>query len=683
MDLHARLVARPCSSPRCGREARRISPVSFTIGEPPDREDLDKYPKVGRQHVLASRGVRVPPGVVLDLERARAVLRADSGDSDDRAVVWVREQFAQGRTLIARSAGSREDREHTSGAGLGMSLPGIRDFAGLESALAIIEAHGRTLVAFGQFASERTLMLIQREVVRRALLVVVRGGEPGDRFYVEVHGPDAGPEPLAEGRSPDWAGLLGEWDDESRERVEQLATEVAASESGPHGADLEIVVDPSGEPWLVQARPLTTPLHPGWPAFSEAVAREGQQKHMRGSLLLDGEHNPAPLSPAHAWVMRRLATLRPGKSGDPVILAGWLYVRTLPRELGRSSPDSPIAPSSPISPISPIMGIYDALGWLRDQALPKARADFEAFTATLEQRPSLRQALAHAEELFIAMIDDYVDRLVPARKQALRETASRPLDDVGTPLTLRARAHFLDVLPAVWDVASPSLAELLDDEAGDDDDSELPANPAAAARLLGEWDDHLFALGLAPLRELWRYAAQRLDLDEPSVFMLGGDELLELDDDPLALGNAEELERELARRALTLVTQAQLDPPSRIIDGQPLPHPFGGRMRGLALGESFEGPIAQRRDLRELLADPPSPGAVLCIPSLTAQAAVALAHLGVKAVCTEYGGALAHGALMARELGLSALIGCHGCTRLREGTHVRLDTRARRLVAID
>lgn len=244
--------------------------MSFTIGDTPDRDDLDNYPKVGRQHVLASRGVRVPPGVVLDLERARAVLRAANSDSDDHAVVWVREQFAAGHTLIARSAGCREDREHTSGAGLGMSLPGIRDFAGLESALAIIEAHGRTLVSqpvereasphagFGQFAAERTLMLIQREVVRRALLVVVRGGEPGDRFYVEVHGRDAGPEPLAEGRSPEWAGLLGEWDDDSRDRVASLAAEVAASEGGTHGADLEIVVDPSGEPWLVQARPLTT-----------------------------------------------------------------------------------------------------------------------------------------------------------------------------------------------------------------------------------------------------------------------------------------------------------------------------------------------------------------------------------------------------------------------------------------
>lgn len=645
--------------------------MSFTIGETPDRDDLDAYPKVGRQHALASRGVRVPPGVVLDLARARELLRPAARDEDDPAVRWVREQFAAGHTLIARSAGCREDREHTSGAGLGMSLPGIRDMAGLEAALAIIEAHGRTLVGVGNFACERTLMLIQREIIRRALLVVVRGGAPGDRFYLEAHGPKAGPEPLAEGRSPDWAGPLSEWHDDSRPRVEVLARSVAASEGGPHGADLEIVVDPSGEPWLVQARPLTTPLYPGWPAFSDAVARSGQQKHMRGSLLLDGEHNPAPLSPAHAWVMRRLGALRPGKAGDPVVLAGWLYMRKLPREVGHDG--------------GGVMGVYEALAWLRDEALPQARAEYERFCEWLDDdRPGLQAGLERAEQLFLAMIDNYVDRLVPARKLALRTVAERPAEELegGTPLTLRARAHFLDVLPAVWDVASPSLAELLDDDAGDDDDLELPANEAAAARLLGEWDDHLFALGLAPLRELWRYAARRLEFDEQRVFLLGGDELVALDENPLALGDADELEQEFERRGAMLAAQERLDPPSRIIDGQPLPHPFGGRLRGLALGVTFEGPIAQRRDLRELLADPPDPDAVLCIPSLTAQAAVALSRLGIKAVCTEYGGALAHGALMARELGLSALIGCHGCTRLREGTQVRLDTRARRLVAI-
>lgn len=646
--------------------------MSFTIGEIPDRDDLGDYPKVARQHALAARGVRVPPGVVLDLARARAVVRAALDGDRDKMIAWVNEQFTLGHTLIARSAGSREDREHTSGAGLGMSIPGIRDLAQLEGALALIEAHGRTIEGVGNLHSERTLMLIQREVPRRALLVVVRGGEPGDRFYVETHGPNAGPEPLAEGRSPSWAGLLCDWDDDSRERVASLAAQVAASEGGAHGVDLEIVVDPTGEPWLVQARPLTAPLHPGWSAFSEAVAREGQQKHMRGSLLFDGEHNPAPLSPAHTWVMRRLASLRPGTSGDPVVLAGWLYVRVLPRGLG----------SAVGSDAQPVMSVHEALEWLRDEALPNARVMLADYAALLEREPTIQVALERAEALFLGMIDAYVGRLVPARKAGLARVAADPYTpQPDTPLTLRARAHFLDVLPAVWDIASPSLADLLDDVDADEQDEPLPRSEAAAVGLLGEWDDHLFACGLAPLRMLWRYAARRLDIEEASVFFLDGGELGALDEDPLALGDVDELERELDRRRLLLESQRQLDPPSRIIDGQPLPHPCGGQLRGLAIGASFEGPIAQRRDLRELLADPPPAGAVLCIPALTAQAAVALSRLGIQAVCTEYGGALAHGALMARELGLSALIGCHGCTRLAEGTQVRVDTRARRLVA--
>jgi hypothetical protein len=163
------------------------------------------------------------------------------------------------------------------------------------------------------------------------------------------------------------------------------------------------------------------------------------------------------------------------------------------------------------------------------------------------------------------------------------------------------------------------------------------------------------------------------------VFLLGGGELVALDENRDALGPLASL---LDTRARTWAEQAQLDPPAQLLDGHPLPRPVGGLLRGLAIGESFEGPVVQRRGLRDLLSDPPPAGAVLCMPALTAQAAVALHELGVRAVCTEYGGALAHGVLMARELGLSALIGCHGCTRLREGTQVRLDTRARRLVAI-
>lgn len=652
--------------------------MSFRIGETPDRDDLDHYPKVARQHALAAQGFAVPPGVVVDLATARALAWAEepgggSEGPEDEAVAWVREQFASGHSLIARSAGSREDRSKASGAGLGMSVPRIRDARALVGALALIEAHGRTLVDVGRFTSERTLMLIQREVPRRALLVVVRGGAADDRFYVEMHGHMAGPEPLAEGRSPDWAGPLRDWADPARAAVEALATEVAAREAGPHGADLEIVVDHEDRPWLVQARPLTAPLEPGWPAFAAAVAAEGKTGELRGSLILDGEHNPTPLSPAHAWVMQRLRELRPEKAGDPVVLAGWLYVRTLPRDL-----DEPRGLDDRMT--IEILSARKALAWLCDDALPKARAGLSELDRLLtpgSSAPSVGEALERAEALFLSMIDAYVGRLVPARAAALARTASMPdaarTDD---PLTLRARAEFLDVLPAVWDIASPSLAELLDDAGPDAGASELPSNEAEAARLLGEWDDHLFACGLAPLRRAWLYAADRLGLDRERVFLLSGAELIALDGDRQAIAD---LDAQLDARAAQLEAQRRLDPPSRILDGHPLPHPFGGRLRGLAIGDSFAGPVAQRRDLRDLLADPPPPGAVLCIPALTAQSAVALAQLGIQAVCTEYGGALAHGALMARELGLSALIGCKGCTTIPEGTQVRLDTRARRL----
>ena len=659
--------------------------MSFRIGETPDREDLDTFPKVARQHELAARKLRVPPGVVLELSEAQALLR-DLGDdpsgSEDPALAWIREQLEAGHSLIARSARCLEDTTTRSGAGLGMSVPGVADLDQLAGALALIEAHSHTLEDDGD---QRTLMLIQREVPRASLVVVVRSGEPGSRFYAEVHGAEAGPEPLAEGRSPAWAGALAQWPDPSRDAVEALALEVATSEGGPYGVDIEIVVDPSGTPWLVQSRPLTAPLHPGWPAFVEALEGEGGGRGLHGSLILDGEHNPAPLSPAHTWIMRRLGVLRPEKAGDPVVLAGWLYVRELPRNLARASdePDTPQPRNWNVKDelrASP-MAVHEALEWLRDEGLPRARRQLYEYSQLIAREPAIRTALERAEALFVAMIDDYVDRLVPARAAALARTESLEPPAQTVPLTLSGRREFLDVLPAVWDVASPSLADLLEDEVDEgSEDVAIPEDEAAATHLLGEWDDHLFACGLAPFRRLWLYAGERLGLEGDAVFMLGGDELVTLDEDPDAL--ADNLDQLIAARRDAWDAQHQLEPPSRIVDGQPLPHPVGGRLRGLAIGDSFAGPVAQRRDLRELVSDPPAAAAVLCIPSLTSQAAVVLHRLGIRAVCTEYGGALAHGVLMARELALTALIGCRGCTRIPEGTRVRLDVRARRLIPL-
>jgi phosphoenolpyruvate-protein kinase (PTS system EI component) len=110
-----------------------------------------------------------------------------------------------------------------------------------------------------------------------------------------------------------------------------------------------------------------------------------------------------------------------------------------------------------------------------------------------------------------------------------------------------------------------------------------------------------------------------------------------------------------------------------------VPAPARTYLQGLAIGRPFTGPLHARRDLEDLLANPIPADAILAIPALTAQAAVALHALIIKAVCCEHGGAMSHAALMARELGLSALIGCRGCTSLPAGTRVHLDTRTARL----
>jgi phosphohistidine swiveling domain-containing protein len=136
----------------------------------------------------------------------------------------------------------------------------------------------------------------------------------------------------------------------------------------------------------------------------------------------------------------------------------------------------------------------------------------------------------------------------------------------------------------------------------------------------------------------------------------------------------------IAARRERLRHHATLRPPLRIHDGHPVSFARRAHLRGIPLGPSFTGHLAPRSDLAALLADPPGPAAIVVLPSLTAPAAVALQQLGVRAVCCEHGGPLSHAALMVRELGLSALIGCRGCTDLPSGRLARIDTQAGRLI---
>jgi hypothetical protein len=636
--------------------------MGFRLGAREVAAAARPWPKIARLHDLHRLGLPVPEGLVFE-----------AGEDPRRQETQLDAWLEQG-AIICRGAEHLEDTESTSGAGLGRTITGLRSIGGIERAVSEILESGADAV------------LVQKEVERRWLLVLAGAiDDDATPTHMEAHGSGAGPSPLASGLDPDYAGPLQTWPESARPEVEGVlarirahAEAIAGSGEFAHGFDAEVVVDPDGLAWLVQLRPLVAELLPGWGRFCEALAARGQSVPREGTLTLDGEHNPAPLSPAHEWLMDWLARERPGSAGDPVVLAGWLYMRTLPRDLAARTTPTSEAVESPSETRDP----RALAGILRDQHLPDARARLTSIRERLARANAPGELVAILEEAqagFLSMIDLYVGTLAPARRAYREVRTARPED----PLSLLDKQSYVDVLPVEWDLCSPSLSNPLQGTARIEGapafarvGNEIPEDPGTAATLLGEWDDLLFALGLAPLRELWLAAAPYLALDEERVFLLRGDELrvwLEHGRPPTRV------EFLLEERVGRWERARRLQPPARIHEGRPQVAAPRARFGGFAIGSSVAGPIAQRAHLGDLLSRPPAEGAIVCLPALTAHAAIALHQLGIAAVCTEFGGALAHGSLMARELGISALIGCIGCTQIPSGTRANLDTSSGRL----
>lgn len=600
-------------------------------------------PKIATLATLAAAGLPVPEGLALP------------GPDEPDPTTWQRiDSLLQAGPVIVRAALLGEDGPEHAAAGLGSSIAGCRDRQAVRAALQHITDSLRDPWLTAYFPAPPTAqVLVQREITGPWLAVVAQT----QLRHLELHRrPAADPgEPLATGQTPTLAGPLALFPVALRTAIDHLCDRITAIlPPAPHGLDLELVADATDNIWIVQARPLTRPLHPGWPAFA-AAAHHGLDTRealpLPGLWRLDAEHNPAPLSPAHAGVIARLARAHPTLVRARV-LAGWLY-----------APES-LADKPPVDPGA----LRQALRDLQQLHIPSARAAL----ADLERRlptADLVPLVDHACELLRDVLARYAT--LPPRPPRLAPSTTRP----------RSLSHalHLDILPAAWDIASPTLHDLspgtaLMNLSHETDNCEDPTTlpPDALATLLGELDDHLFALGLAPLRRVYLRAAAALAVATPDIFMLGPDELQAALRG--AVFNFSERRREHEH-------QATLFPPLQLFDGLPVPGRSDSRLRGIAIGPVFEGPLAQRRDLAELLADPPAATDILAIPALTAQAAVVLHALGVCAVCCEHGGAMSHAALMARELGLSALIGCRGCTSLATGTWVRLDTRTGRLRA--
>ncbi len=608
-------------------------------------------PKVATLTRMAAAGVAVPAWVVL------------AAPTPPTPQEWraIAELLATG-PVIVRAALFGEDGDTAAAAGLGRSIAGCHDQAAVLAAITEIAAALTAPWLTRYFGGPVTAqVLVQRQIFGPWLAVVADAKH--HLRHVEVHRrTDASEDCLALGQTPDYAGPLECWAEGPVAEVSHLCDVVrAAMPTTAHGLDLELVADHDGRVWLVQVRPLTAPLYPGWPAFAAIAQSSLQQQDLSGWWVLDAEHNPAALSPAHAGLIAWLAQVQ---ATSLRVIGGWLYQR------GQQRAVTP--------PLQPAAVLWDLLTDLRDRQIPHARAYLVSVEQTLRTASPqvladlLEQAFAHLCQILRA------HAALPGRPTQVTPTALR--------LCLRDRAAHLDVLPAAWDLASPSLQELgaTPDASTDDPPLATVATDAAALHtLLGEVDDHLFALGLAPLRRIYLQAAQVLAMPPTwpglafaPVFLASPDELMAA---LRGLPPTWAPTWDLNARAELYRQQAALQPPLQLYAGQPVAVGGGAWLRGLGIGAVVEGPLYPYKDLPTLLAEPPPPDAIVAVPTLTAQAAVVLAASHITAVVCASGGAMSHAAIMARELGMSALIGCRGCMQIPVGSHVRLDTQCGRL----
>jgi pyruvate,water dikinase len=412
------------------------------------------------------------------------------------------------------------------------------------------------------------------------------------------------------------------------------------------------------------------------------------------TLLQDKEHNPAPLSPAHQDLIARLDA-RGLASARLVVIGGYLYATD---DAPRPRPRADLAAR-----------------WRR------LRAGWEQELGTAEAAPPrpVRAALAAFERFYAGYAGELQPALRRARRELLarvpagaaaalwatvRSTTTRRDEElwrvarVPEPRRAAALARFLrrhGALAPAWDVAAPTFAEdpaslraalrsLAAELRGPEARRRAARRPAgvgpalaARARLLGaitEADDVYFARAVFQLRRALLARGARLAargaLDRAAdVFLLP----LLPEPDPHA-----RLRGPVAAARARLEVQRRSVPPARVVRGVALWDPPPGALRGVGCGGRARGPVWRHVGAAAPRGVPP--GAVLVCATLLPAWTFALPHLA--AVVAEEGGALSHGAILAREYGVPAVFGVRGArSRLRAGDEVVVDGAAGRVWA--
>lgn len=628
----------------------------YILGQDPPPDWLAAYPKIARLHELRRQGLAVPSG-------------------------WFKAAGDHALTLpcettgpwILRSVMPSEDAQGAKLTGLSRSVLGVRDQKDLDRAQRECQAHLTQLRAQGILpdADPSALAWLLQTQVQAQCLVIGLYNRDLRHWYLESYAP--GEDPFAGTQAPLFCGQAKDFQDATlspKHLKAQLHRVQTACLEAP-GLEVEMVLDGQGQWYCVQTKALAVAPGATHQSFLDAanaqLRAQGRSLGDYPRLVLDAEHNPEPLSPAHTWLMSALSS----DSSAPgyIVLCGWLYEIGAPKAAAAKTTSTGEETHAPIKA---------TLLKLSGELLPAAREHHRTWATrwttlcTADIPTLLDHALAGCRTIFDAR-RQWVDKVRAQRPSAPAR------EDFSFSATLADKATYADVLPTRWDISAPSLSCASLPSQGPFPQTKaqtIPQDPATQWALLDEWDDHLFAIGLDIMRQAWLKIAQVLAIPASLCFFADGEQLI-----AHAKGTLDKaaLLRQCIRAKQRYQTQCSFDAPSLLLAGRPALASSQSCWHGLGLGESVRGKLYQRRDLEALLADPPPPSSILAMPALTAPAALALHHLQIRAVVTQYGGVASHGARMAAELGMSALIGCAAGMQLPEASSVWLDTKAGRL----
>ncbi|MCX5742197.1 MAG: PEP-utilizing enzyme [Proteobacteria bacterium] len=415
-----------------------------------------------------------------------------------------------------------------------------------------------------------------------------------------------------------------------------LALRAEAALGAPTGVDVELV-----GAHVVQARPIVhpTPIRPRLPPPAAMLAAALGD----GPWLRDVTHNPGPLSIAQQHLVELVDDARVAPWRMKIVL-GHLYAQA-----ADTPPTAPrAAPATVTALAAQVAAIEATLAAILDDVARPVLARFVAFYAVW------------ATEL-APLVAVTARRVPPAALLAHRPSRR--------PASLAAIAHHA---PA-WDVAVPTYGEaptialaLL---------ARWPVPPvppapnadpyAALAADLAERDDDWFYRAQAMVRRGYLDRARALGIDPEDVFWIAGVmERAAIDPiDPI------EARRTASAARAASARMAQFDMPLSI---PPAPV-IGSSLHGTGIGPRVIGRVVRIAD--EIFVTPPN--AVLVCPTITP--GLALMATGAAALVSEstHVGLLDHGVALARELGITCVVGCRDAwTQLADGMLVAVDGEA-------